>query len=156
MNVQKILFATDFSPSSETALAVATSLAKTNGAELIIAHSEVPPAVYGGEELVGAIYELNTQQAQEQLDLVRPTDLTVRVRRVLLLGAPADEILGLAEKEHADLIVIGTHGRTGLSRLLMGSIAEAIVRRASCPVLTVKPGAVVLEGQSEEELVLRG
>ncbi len=153
MNAQKILFATDFSPSAETALVMATSLARITGAELIIAHAEVPPAVYGGEELVGALYELNNQQAQENLDRVRPSDLTVRCRRVLLLGTPADEILGLAKQEHADLIVIGTHGRTGLSRMLMGSVAEQIVRRADCPVLTVKPGAVVPESVGTKETV---
>jgi nucleotide-binding universal stress UspA family protein len=60
------------------------------------------------------------------------------VDRLVLEGLPAAEILGLAQKVRSDLIVMGTHGRTGLGRLLMGSVAEQVVRHARCPVLTVK------------------
>jgi nucleotide-binding universal stress UspA family protein len=56
----------------------------------------------------------------------------------MLTGDPANAIVKLADEEHVDMIVLGTHGRTGLARLLMGSVAEAIVRRANCPVLTYK------------------
>jgi nucleotide-binding universal stress UspA family protein len=59
------------------------------------------------------------------------------------VGDPADAIIQAAEKEDADLIVMGTHGRTGLTRLLMGSVAEAVVRKAKCPVLTIKQSAEV-------------
>ena len=70
-------------------------------------------------------------------------DSNVPVERRLLAGDPADAIIRLAESEHIDLIVMGTHGRRGLSRLLMGSVAESVVRVAPCPVLTVKQPVMV-------------
>jgi nucleotide-binding universal stress UspA family protein len=72
------------------------------------------------------------------LDKVQPTLEKVRCQRHYLNGAADHELLEFAERENIDLIVIGSHGRTGLSRLLLGSVAEAVVRRAKCPVLTVK------------------
>ena len=72
------------------------------------------------------------------LEAVVPTDPTVPYEHRLITGDPATAIARLAEEEQADLIVMGTHGRTGLTRLLMGSVAEAVVRRAPCPVLTYK------------------
>jgi nucleotide-binding universal stress UspA family protein len=69
---------------------------------------------------------------------VKPRDPRVVCEHHLLAGDPAEAIIRTAEQEGVDIIVIGTHGRTGLTRLLMGSVAEAIVRRATCPVLTVK------------------
>lgn len=139
MNLKKVLFATDFSDASTTALAVAASLARDCRAELLIVHVQQPPTVYGGDEMVGSLYEIDDARAREQLDQLQPPIPGLSVRRELLIGPPADEIVALAEREAVDLIVIGTHGRTGLSRLLMGSVAELTVRRAKCPVLTVKP-----------------
>jgi universal stress protein A len=143
MKANKILFATDFSPTSQEVLAVASSLAKSSGAELIIAHCEIPPAVYGGAEMVTHLSDLNDQLAREQLEQVTPADPSIRVRRELLNGDPAKEIVDLADQEKVDLIVVGSHGRTGLEHFLMGSVAEKIVRHAKCPVLTVKPRAIV-------------
>jgi nucleotide-binding universal stress UspA family protein len=149
MKANKILFATDFSPTSQEVLAVASALAKSSGAELIIAHCEIPPAVYGGAEMVAHLGELNDKLAREQLEQVVPPDPSLRVRRELLTGDPAKEIVDLADREKADLIVVGSHGRTGLERLLMGSVAESIVRHAQCPVLTVKPRAIVGSGDQK-------
>ena len=74
---------------------------------------------------------------RDRLAQVKPTtDVAFDTR--FLLGSPAKEILRFADREHVDLIVLGTHGRTGLSRLLMGSVAEIVVRRATCPVLSLK------------------
>jgi nucleotide-binding universal stress UspA family protein len=143
MNAQKIIFATDFSPGSQTTLAVASSLAKSTGAELLIVHCTVPPAVYGGAEMVTHLGEMDEKLSRERLAAITPHDPAVRVRRELLHGDPAKEVVDLARREKADLIVVGSHGRTGLERLLMGSVAESIVRRASCPVLTIKPQKVV-------------
>jgi nucleotide-binding universal stress UspA family protein len=64
-----------------------------------------------------------------------------RVEVATAIGEPAHEILAFAKAQHADLVVIGTHGRTGLQHALMGSVAERVVRRATCPVLTVRPPA---------------
>ena len=79
---------------------------------------------------------------------VAPADADVPHEHRLLHGDPIGEIVRLAEQEHVDMIVMGTHGRTGLSRLLMGSVAEAVVRRADCPVLVVKHP---VEGEDEAE-----
>ena len=72
---------------------------------------------------------------------VLPTDAAVGYEHRLLVGHPATAIVYLAEKEKVDLIVMPTHGRTGLLRVLMGSVAEGVVRKAKCPVLTVKAAA---------------
>jgi len=72
------------------------------------------------------------------LEAVVPTDKNVSYEHHLLLGTAAEDIVRVATEEKADLIVIGTHGRTGLKRVLMGSVAEAVMRHAHCPVLTLK------------------
>jgi hypothetical protein len=69
---------------------------------------------------------------------LRPPDPTIQTDRLVQEGLPAAEILRLAPKIPSDLIVMGTHGRTGMDRLLMGSVTEQVVRKATCPVLTVK------------------
>jgi nucleotide-binding universal stress UspA family protein len=78
------------------------------------------------------------EQARAKLLQVTPPDPRIRVERKLLLGDAAHEIVELARKSKCDLIVMGTHGRTGLGRLLMGSVAEIVLRKSQCPVLTVK------------------
>jgi nucleotide-binding universal stress UspA family protein len=75
---------------------------------------------------------------EDRLFKLQPPDRTIHVQRLLREGDPAQEILHTAEETKADLIVMGTHGRTGLRRLLMGSVAEVVLRKAPCPVLTVK------------------
>jgi nucleotide-binding universal stress UspA family protein len=138
MNAKTILFPTDFSPSSEVSLRYATSLARDAGARLLIVHVEEPEVSYGGGEFyVGALPNEGPDLAK-MLEQVKPTDPAVSYEHRLLSGEPSHEIVNLAEQENADLIVLGTHGRTGLSRLLMGSVAEAVVRRAPCPVFTLK------------------
>lgn len=72
------------------------------------------------------------------LHAVLPTDPNVPFEHRMLKGDPAEEIVRFADEAHCELIVMGTHGRTGFKRLLMGSVAEAVVRRAKCPVLTYK------------------
>jgi len=75
------------------------------------------------------------------LSKVVPTDLSVGYEHRLMIGTPAGAIVHMAEKEGVDMIVMPTHGRTGLLRMLMGSVAEEVVRKAKCPVLTVKAAA---------------
>ena len=141
MNVKRILFPTDFSPFSDAALHFASSLAAESGACLYIAHVEedlaaYPPTVSGYGYIPPPI---ETDQAiEEQLNKIRPKDPSIQVEHRFLKGVPAESILQCAKDEEIDLIVMGTHGRTGLSRLLMGSVAEEVVRRADCPVLTLK------------------
>jgi nucleotide-binding universal stress UspA family protein len=143
MNVTKILFPTDFSTCSDVGLEQATALARDAGAELLIVHVEEPPAAYGGGEMYYGIAEPDHAELHRMLRDVRPTDPAVPYEHRILRGDPASEIVAEAERENCDLIVMGTHGRTGLTRLLMGSVAEGVVRRAKCPVLTYKvPGKV--------------
>lgn len=141
MYLKKILFPTDFSHSGDAALAYATSLARDMGATLLIVHVEEPPAAYGGGELYYGVPEPADDELRRMLSEVLPTDPAVPFEHRLVTGDPATAIVNLAEMEGADLIVMGTHGRTGLSRLLMGSVAELVVRRAQCPVLTIKQPA---------------
>jgi nucleotide-binding universal stress UspA family protein len=137
----KILFPTDFSPASEFCLEQATTLARARGATLLICHVEEPPLSYGGGEMYYGLPAAEERNLAELLEAVVPTHPAVPYEHRLLSGDPATEIVRLAEQEGVDLIVLGTHGRTGLKRLLMGSVAEAVVRRATCPVLTVKQPA---------------
>ena len=138
MQAKKILFPTDFSTSSDAGLREATALARESGALLLIVHVEEPPTAYGGGEMYYGVPDPNSEQIVAMLKAVVPTSPDVRYEHRLIVGDPAGEIVRLAEEEGIDLIVLGTHGRTGLRRLLMGSVAEAIVRRANCRVLTVK------------------
>jgi len=146
MIASKILFPTDFSPYGQEALRWATALARDTGATLVIVHVEEPPMAYGGGEIYIATEEGDREELRHALLQIVPTDPNVPCDHKLLVGDPATAIVEAAEKENADLIVMGTHGRTGLTRLLMGSVAEAIVRRAKCPVLTVKhPAPIPME-----------
>jgi universal stress protein A len=143
VTTRKILFPTDFSTAGQAALDMATSLAKGRGAKLLIVHVEEPPMAYGGGELYYGIDEPDRRELNRMLSEVLPIDNAVGYEHRLLIGSPASAIVHLAEKENVDMIVMPTHGRTGLMRLLMGSVAEEVVRKASCPVLTVKAATPV-------------
>ena len=139
MKAKTIIFPTDLSSSSDAALAHATSLARDMRAKLLIVHVEEPPMAYGPSgEMYYGIPAPNPAELLRMLHAVRPEDPEVAFEHRLLPGDPAGAITELARKENADLIVMGTHGRTGLVRLLMGSVAEAVVRRAKCPVFIFK------------------
>lgn len=142
MSTPKILFPTDFSTAGRAALETATALARDRGAKLLIVHVEEPPMAYGGGELYYGIEQPDRQELDRMLAEVVPTDKSVGYEHRLLIGSPASTIVHLAEKEGVDMIVMPTHGRTGLMRLLMGSVAEEVVRKAKCPVLTVKAAAL--------------
>jgi universal stress protein A len=141
MNASKILCPTDFSTIGQTALEMATSLARDRGATLVIMHVEEPPMAYGGGELYYGIEEPNREELKRMLSEVVPADPAVPYEHRLMIGSPATAIVEMAQRENVNLIVMPTHGRTGLMRLLMGSVAEEVVRKAKCPVLTVKPAA---------------
>jgi nucleotide-binding universal stress UspA family protein len=127
---------TDFSEPSVAALEVAAALARVQRGELLIVH--VSPEPDGGSAAARALDE-DTRALQRLLEETRPRDARVPLRHLGLHGDDtAAVIVAAAEREGADLIVIATHGRSGLSRLLLGSVAEAVVRTAECPVLTLK------------------
>jgi nucleotide-binding universal stress UspA family protein len=136
MFAKKILFPTDFSHAGDAALSHAATLARESDATLLIVHVEEPLPAYVGEGYYGLPNPPNPE-VRRMLEAIKPPE-DVKYAHVLLVGDPASEIVRLATEEKVDLIVLGTHGRTGLTRLLMGSVAEQIVRRAACPVLTFK------------------
>ena len=138
MNAKKIIFPTDFSKSSDAGLEYATILARDTGARLLIVHVEEPPAAYGGGEMYYGVLEPDHSELWRMLREVKPTDSAVAYQHRMLLGDPAEQMVQLAEDEQAHLIVLGTHGRTGFKRLFMGSVAEAVVRQATCPLISVK------------------
>ena len=138
MQVKRILFPTDFSEHSEAALHHATSLARDAKATLLIVHVQEPMDSFADTGFAGYPTADDQAELQKRLDEIAPSDPNVPFTRQLVRGYPADEIARLAEEEAVDMVVMGTHGRTGLTRLLMGSVAEAVVRRAGCPVLTIR------------------
>ncbi len=138
MKYHKILFATDLSAGSDAAFEYATALARDSGALLLIVHVEEFPVAYAAGEMVTMPVDFPNPVLREVLERVVPSDKSIRYEHRLMLGNPAELIVRLAAEQHVDLIVIGTHGRTGLSRVLMGSVAESVLRHAKCPVLAVK------------------
>jgi nucleotide-binding universal stress UspA family protein len=151
MKARKILVPTDFSEYSQAALEMATSLARGRGAEITVLHVQQLPVALGGGELYH-LADPDDREIKQLLTAVVPTDPSVPCQHRLVLGDPGSSILQVAEEEGVDLIVMPTHGRTGLSRLLMGSVAEQVVRKAKCPVLTVKvPAQAADEPRAETE-----
>jgi len=138
MVAKKILFSTDFSTCGDAALNWATSLARDTNARLLILHVQEPPIVYGYGAAYYGVVNPDLDQQREMLEKVVPKDPSVSFEHHLVEGTPAEAIVRFADREGVDLIVMGTHGRTGISRALMGSVAEAVVRHASCPVLTFR------------------
>ncbi|MCI0462243.1 MAG: universal stress protein [Gemmataceae bacterium] len=136
--IHTILHPTDFSDRSDYAFHLACALARDYGARLVLLHVTTAPTVVYGEGILPPDPELLLQEAREQLNRLEVPDGNVRAERRLEEGDPVTDTLRVAQEIHADLIVMGTHGRTGLGRLLMGSVAEQVVRKASCPVLTVR------------------
>jgi nucleotide-binding universal stress UspA family protein len=136
--IRTVLHPTDFSDRSQNAFKVACALARDYAARLLVLHVvPTPLAVY----MEGMIAEPQTEfrdEVHSQLCAMRPDDPAVKPEYHTVEGDATHEILQFAEEQACDVIVLGTHGRTGLSRLLMGSVAEGVVRRAACPVLTVK------------------
>jgi nucleotide-binding universal stress UspA family protein len=135
--IHRILHPTDFSEQSTHAFRLACALARDHGAPLLVLHVKAPLVVYG-EGLMAAEPPGYLEGLRAQLKGIDAHDPRVVIERKLVEGDPATEILRVAREAACDLIVLGTHGHTGLVRLLMGSVAEEVVRKAQCPVLTVK------------------
>ncbi len=142
--VQRILWATDLSPVSEAAWPYVLMLADLLTAEVILLHAVRPaelagladhpvPPPAGWMERYLAPLEQELERRQRAVEA-----LGLRARRKIVVGTPAEVIVVEAQGEQADLIVMGTHGRSGLSHVLLGSVAEAVIRKAACPVLTVQ------------------
>jgi nucleotide-binding universal stress UspA family protein len=135
IRITKILYPTDFSSYSNQAYFHAIALAENHGASLTILFVQTPesaaPGASGDESFTRSYW-------RNQLEQIRPTNPEIAVRHVLLNGDPAEEIVRYGRDAGMDLIVMGTHGRTGVERLVLGSVAEKVLRDASCSVLVVK------------------
>jgi len=139
---RKILVATDFSEGSDEALDLAVDLGKPTGATVEIAHvvelggsGRLPYGLVNYADDLGTIAMTVDLELSTRAERVTATGLRCYTR--MLEGNASREIVREAREAHADLIVIGTHGRRGLAHAMLGSVAERVVRHASCPVLTV-------------------
>lgn len=141
MATKKIIVPTDFSPKSEAALDYAATLAQETGARLLIVHVQELPIVYPEGSYYYGLPVPDEGGVCCMLENVRPAAKDVCFEHRLLKGDPAAQIASLAKQERADLIVMSSLGRTGLGRLILGSVAESVLRRAACPVLIVKASA---------------
>jgi len=140
MTFSKILCAIDFSKGSDQAIRHATRLAEAHRAELVLVHVYQPAAFVGGELAVGTeLFQGIIDDARGFLDAAVTAIAHRPVSGVLATGIPWVQITEQLENHGFDLCVIGTHGRTGLRRFLLGSVAENVVRHAPCAVLTVHP-----------------
>lgn len=136
--IHTILHPTDFSPRSQHAYWLSCALARDHGARIILAHVMPPPIVVYGNGIVPPMPEDNRALQERNLKTLQTETAGIPTEVRLVEGDPVAEIVRLAKETGSELIVMGTHGWTGLSRLLMGSVAEGVVRTATCPVLTIK------------------
>ncbi|HUT34058.1 MAG TPA: universal stress protein [Planctomycetota bacterium] len=144
--VRKVLLTTDFSPYAAQALPCAVGMARDHGAELHVLHVVPTPELTASFDMAGPGFDLALlaeleRGAAEQLEKVVPAETRqeLRVTCAVRRGAAFVEIVRYAREQGIDLIVIATHGRTGLKHALFGSVAEKVVRKAPCPVLSVRP-----------------
>jgi nucleotide-binding universal stress UspA family protein len=140
LSLSTILFPTDLSTRAAQVFPLACSLARDHSARLVVLHVYPAPAVHG-EVVARRQPDGFEKHLLDQLHALRPTGEGVHVEYRLEEGDDVDMILKVAEETGAGLIVMGTHGRGGLARVLIGSVAEHVLRRAKCPVLTLRvPG----------------
>ena len=142
--VKNVLFATDFSASSEAALPYAAAICRHFGSTLHLAHVLSDASLLlmtGGVDYVsmGTIYEDAHTEVKKKLDQISARLEDIPQRSYVRHGPVWRSLNSIIEENQVDMIVLGTHGRTGLGKLLLGSVAEDILRHASCPVLTVGP-----------------
>jgi nucleotide-binding universal stress UspA family protein len=140
LSIHTILHPTDLSDCSRYAFRLAAMLAREQGARLVVLHVKptLGPMVACREVLAEWEPDGSQEKLLKILHRLQVADPKVQVEHRLMDGEGVPEILQQAEEIGADLIVMGTHGRTGLSRLLMGSVASEVLRKAQCPVVTVK------------------
>jgi nucleotide-binding universal stress UspA family protein len=145
MVFRRVLVPTDFSPPSERAWDLARRLARAVGAEIVILHVFVPPPPPYVDAAVPVvpivdIYESGRRWVEEQLArwAAKAREEGLTAKTLLRDGAAHKEIVAAARDEGADLIAIGTHGYSGVERLLLGSVAEKVIRLAPCPVLAIR------------------
>jgi universal stress protein A len=147
MKIRQILAPTDFSKFSKQGIQCAYELAQTFGAKLLLLHvielQAYPVEIFLPSAEGTTLLDDLERQARLDLDQLLPKarDVKVEVTCQAVVGTPYHKIVEVAAAERVDLIVMATHGRTGLSHLFVGSVAERVVRTAPCPVLTIRPAA---------------
>ena len=146
IKARRILHPTDFSKASTPAFTKAMELAKQNRAELLLLHVRVPPTPLVGEGYVSPQTYQSLEASSRQWVAKQLASLVAKAKKAKLRvkgfqvdgGAPYEQIARAARSKRADLIVMGTHGRTGLSKFFMGSVAERVIPLAPCPVLMIR------------------
>jgi universal stress protein A len=142
--MKTILHPTDFSPASRPAFKKAIEVAKKDRATLALLHVMAPMIPAGNLYISPRTYDewaaATTESANKAMGglLKRARAAAVKAKSIVLMGIPADVIVRTARTRRADLIVMGTHGRSGFSRFLLGSVASRVVATSPCPVLTVR------------------
>jgi universal stress protein A len=140
---EMILCAVDFTPASQQALELAADLARRHSSQLTVAHVYEAPAASAGDVLVAPpeMFSEAVRETERELERcrARAQELSDRpTRAALLKGAPAEAIVQWAREHPCDLVVVATHGRSGLKRVVLGSVAEKVVRTAPCSVLVAR------------------
>lgn len=142
--IKKVLVPIDFSDYSKSALRYAVNFAKSFNAEILLIYV-VEPIIYPPDFSMGqiAMPTINTDwdnRAKEELDKLAKNEITNNgnVKTIIKTGKPFAEIIETAKEEDIDLIIISTHGHSGVEYILFGSTAEKVVRKAPCPVLTLR------------------
>ncbi len=141
IRLQEILVPVDFSTASDSALHYGQAMAETFHARLHVLHVLEDSVLYGGLDPVPAGVRIELERsARENLSKMLPADMvrSLRAEMVLKIGSPFVEIVRYAKEQSIDLVVLGTHGHGPIAHMLMGSVAERVVRKAPCPVLTVR------------------
>lgn len=146
ISIKKILCPVDFSEVSHNAIRYAKEFACAMNAEIILLHVVEPITMTA--ETVPYVSEAELERnAKEELAAIAHKECpsTITVKQLVKIGIAPDTIIKVAEQEDADILIMGSHGRTGLTRLLLGSVTEAVMRQAKLPILVVK--------QEEKEFV---
>jgi nucleotide-binding universal stress UspA family protein len=145
IQIKRVIHPTDFSENSKEALEFALAICEWHKADLTLLHvCEVlefaPPEYYMDKDEVSRQLKERIDAAKKELDRVAAGHRkpTFRIQPLVVTGKPFVEIIRVAKEQNADMIVLGTHGRTGLAHILIGSTSEKVVRKAPCPVLTVR------------------
>jgi nucleotide-binding universal stress UspA family protein len=144
-SIRTVMVASDFSPASRAAFARAVELARANRARLLVMHAlTLVPPMLGGEYIPPQTWEriesASRAEARKQIDalVTRARRAGVRAAGLIVVGSAYEVIVRAARSKRADVLVLGTHGRTGLPRFFLGSVAARVLATAPCPVLTVR------------------
>ena len=135
---RKVLCAVDFSPSTKMTIEMARQIAETNNGTVILFHVVPMPVEAMGQPLMVEPLAGAEDDARRRLNRIASESLTHSYEILVVTGDPANSIIEAAQEQAADLIVMATHGRTGLKHFFLGSVAERVVREASVPVMTVR------------------